>query len=123
METTNLHNDTRQYPIYNRKEHTKKKQNNRILRATITSTFTLAIIVLSLLYAGGRIYASRNPIYPANAKCIEYAEKVPVQLKAQIDSSFGVAIPEGTPSSEEILSLKEQCFINQDKTANMAVAK
>lgn len=84
----------------------KRKKDNR---PWLIALSVMTAVVL-LLFAGMRIQASRyhEPL-PANQACREAMVKQSAWLKASLDSQFGVPIPEGTPSADEVKQLQTQC--------------
>lgn len=73
--------------------------------------FTIGVLlVLALLYAGMQIEKAhyKKPLQ-GNEACRLAMQQQSVSLKANLDAQFGIPIPEGTPSTDEVAVTQKQC--------------
>jgi hypothetical protein len=89
---------------------TKKKRLGVAERQIVAKIIAGALIIIVLLFAGGKISQWREPVrLEGNQACKEYATGAIKNIKANIDLQFGIATPEGTPSAGQVAEFGRQC--------------
>lgn len=93
---------------------TLKKPNKQTTKL-VTAGLSALLVAGSLIFLGVNLERSRydKPL-PANQYCKQAMTAQSQQLKSVLDLQFGVTVPEGTPTLEQVKDLQVKCDENID---------